>query len=209
MNIAIFGASGRTGQHVVLQALALGHTVTAVVRSPERFAIRYPRLRVAAGDALAPGSFAVALAGQDAVVSALGSGGGLQALRPTRFHTDTARNIVDAMSRQGIRRFVGITSVGVEHDPTTPLWYRTILQPLLRHKYGDMAGMEQVVKESGLDWTIVRPVRLTNGPLTQHYRVAEGTVRNGTAISRADVADLIQRLLGDARDAQKAVAVSY
>ena len=103
-----------------------------------------------------------------------------------------------------------MTSVGVCKDPTTPIWYRTIVRPLLRHKYRDMAAMEQVIRASGLDWTIVRPVQLANGALTQHYRIgADGKIPDGTAISRADVADFIVRRCSDPAFQQHAVALSY
>jgi putative NADH-flavin reductase len=210
MNIVIFGASGRTGLHLIVQALALGHIVTAIIRRPERFRISFDRLRVMPGDALNEGSFGEALVGQDAVVSALGIAGIRNSLRPTTFHVDTARNIMSGMRRHGVRRFVGITSVGVVHGPTTPVWYRMTLQPLLRHKYGDMQRMEAAVADSALDWTVIRPVRLTNGPLTQHYRTdPRGTIEDGTSISRADVADFALQQLGGSAPFNQTVAVSY
>lgn len=210
MKIMIFGASGGTGGQLLLQALAAGHTVTAVVRDPDRFTIRYDRLHVVAGDALDPPSFTKALAGQDAVVSALGVTGFINSLQPMTFHVDTARAITSEMRRQGVGRLVAITSVGVLHDPTTPIWYRAIVRPLLRHKYADMRGMEEVIATAGLDWTIIRPVRLADGPLTQCYRIGEnGNLPNGGAISRADVADFIVRYIDDPGCRDRAVALSY
>lgn len=209
MNIVIFGASGRTGLHLVVQALAMGHHATAVVRRPERFRVSFDRLRVVAGDALGERSFDEALIGQDAVISALGITGVANSLRPMTFHVDTVRNILSGMRRHDIRRFVGITSVGVVHGPTTPHWYRMTLQPLLRHKYGDMQRMEEAVAESALDWTVIRPVRLTNGSLTQCYRSnLNGTIADGTSISRADVADAALRQLGTSASLGRTVAVS-
>ena len=209
MNILILGASGRTGQQLILQALILGHTVTAVVRKPEQFTISYDRLRVIPGDALKSGSLVNLMAGQDVIVSALGTGF-TNSLRPMTFHADTARNILTQMKIHQVRRFVGITSVGVVHDPTTPLWYRMIVQPLLRHKYEDMRQMEKVVEDNGLDWTIIRPVQLNNGPLTQTYRVGmEGNLKDGGVISRADVADYSLRHIKDANTFKRAIALSY
>lgn len=211
MNILIFGASGRTGQQLVLQALAMGHDVTVIVRRPKQFTLNFDRLRVVSGDALDKSSFAMALNGQEAVVSALGITGLRNSLRPMTFHADTARNILDQMQAHGVRRFVGITSVGVEHSSANPLWYRLTLQWLLRHKYDDMARMEGVIKQSGLQWTIVRPTRLTNGPLTQVYRAdASGLVSQGTSsISRPDVADFCLQHLSRSEYFNHVYALSY
>ena len=85
-----------------------------------------------------------------------------------------------------------------------------IVQPLLRHKYEDMRQMEKVVEDSGLDWTIIRPVQLNNDPLTQTYRVGmEGNLKDGGVISRADVADYSLRHIEDANTFQRAIALSY
>ncbi|UDL95626.1 NAD(P)H-binding protein [Lichenihabitans sp. PAMC28606] len=210
MDIVIFGASGRTGLHLIVQALAMGHRVTAIVRRPDRFGLSFDRLRVMPGDALHENTFDEALVGQDAVISALGVAGITNSLTPMTFHVDTAHNILSGMRRHGINRFVGITSVGVAHEPTTPLWYRVTLQRLLRHKYGDMLRMEAVLAASTLDWTVIRPVRLTNGPLTQHYRTdPTGTITDSKSISRADVADLALRQVSAAAPMSRTIAVSY
>ena len=211
MNVLIFGAGGRTGQQLVLQALAMGHGVTAIVRRPEQFTLSFDRLRAVSGDALNRASFAMALDGQEAVISALGVTGLRNSLRPMTFYADTARNILDEMQAHGVRRFVGITSVGVEHSPSNPLWYRLTLQRLLRHKYGDMANMEAVLKQSGLQWTIVRPTRLTNEPLTQVYRAdASGQVSNAaSSISRPDVADFCLQHLSRPEYFNQTYALSY
>lgn len=210
MKILVFGASGRTGEQLILQALAVGHEVTAVVRKPDRFTVHYDRLRVVAGDALDPASFSGELNGQDVVVSALGVSGFVNSLRPMTFHVDTARAITGEMQKRGVNRIVAMTSVGVLKDPTTPIWYRATVRPLLRHKYADMANMENVIRASGAEWTIVRPVQLTNGPLTQGYRIGEdGNLPNGGAISRADVADFIVRRSDDPAYRNRPIALSY
>lgn len=210
MKIMLFGASGRTGQQVLLQALALGHDVTAVVRQPGNFRLAYNRLTVTTGDALRPESFASALVGQDVVISVLGVTGLHNSLRPMTFHANTAHGIIAWMKKHRVARFIGVTSVGVLDDPTTPLWYRAVVKPLLRHKYADMRRMEQLVCGSGLDWTLVRPVRLIDGSLTQHYRIgADGTVAHGTAISRADAADFLVRRAIENSYVNRAVALSY
>jgi len=210
MRVAIFGASGRTGQELLLQALARSHEVTAVVRSPDAFEIRYDRLKVVAGDALEGGSFARALDGQDAVLSSLGVTGFVHSLQPMTFYERSARAIIKQMRACDVRRLVLISSVGVVHDRTAPLWYRTIVQPMLRHKYDDMKRMEAAVAASGLEWTVVRAARLVDASLTQRYRIGEdGGLPNIGAISRADLGSFVAEEAEDRAFVGRAVAISY
>lgn len=210
MKIAVFGGSGRTGLELLMQVLARGHEVTAVVRNPERFKLSYDRLKVVAGDALKPNSFDAALEGQDAVLSTLGVTGFLNSLQPMTFYRESATAIVDRMRAHDVHRLVVVSSVGVLHDPSTPIWYRAIVKPLLRHKYADMKAMETVVAASGLDWTVVRAGQLAGGPLTQHYRVGRnGNLADVTKISRADLADFLAKQAEDRALLERAVAISY
>ena len=210
MKIAVFGAAGGTGGEIVKQALDQGHEVTAIVRQPEQMKQRHERLRFASGDALKPDSFAEAFKGQEAVLSALGISSIWASLKPMTFHRESARNIVEQMKRQTVRRFVGVTSVGVIKNPTAPFWYNLFVQPLLQNKYEDMRQMEKIVGESDLDWTIVRPFRLIDGERTGKYRVAaNGELENGGAISRADIAEFMLKQLATEEYLHKTVAVSY
>ncbi len=210
MKLAIFGGSGRTGQLLLLQALARGHDVTAIVRDPATFEVRYDQLTIVAGDALKPESFGDALIGQDAVISVLGVTGFFNSLQPMTFYEESVCAIMRQMATHGIRRLVLVSSVGVLHDPTTPLWYRTIVQPLLRHKYADMKRMEQAVSDSDLDWTVVRAGQLVEGPLTQRYRLGRtGQLPNVTKIARVDLADFLAEQAEDKSLLKQAVAISY
>lgn len=210
MKVVVFGGSGRTGIELIVQLLARGHEVTAVVRRPDRFALRYDRLRAATGDALEPDSFGTALEGQEAVLSTLGVTGFLNSLRPMTFYRDSADAIVDRMKAAGVRRLVLVSSVGVLDDPSAPIWYRTIVKPLLRHKYADMRAMEALVARSGLDWTVVRAAQLVERPLTQHYRIGQdGSLPDIGKISCSDLADFIARQAEDTSNIDRAVAISY
>lgn len=210
MRIIVFGASGRTGQELLLQLLARGHNVTAVMRDPKRFNIHYDRLTVVAGDALKPESFGAVFAGHEAVLSALGVTGIIHSLRPMTFYEMSARAIIDQMRAHGVHRLVLVSSVGVVHDPSTPIWYRTLVQPLLRHKYADMQRMEAAVASSGLDWTVVRAAQLVAGALTQRYRIGEnGRLPNVTKVSRTDLADFLAVQITDRTHVGRAVAISY
>lgn len=210
MKVMIFGASGRTGRELLLQVLARGHDVTAVVRDPKGFDIRYERLKVVAGDVLKPDSFDELLTDREVVLSTLGVTGFVHSLRPMIFYEESARAIMDRMRAHGVRRLVLVSSVGVVHDPTTPIWYRTLVQPLLRHKYADMKRMEAAVAASGLEWTVVRAAQLVGGPLTQHYRIGEsGRLPNMTKVSRTDLADFLAAQVTDRTRLGRSVAISY
>lgn len=206
MRIAIFGATGGTGRELLQQALDKGHEVTAIVRHPEAITLTHERLRVTTGDVLKPNSFAPALQQQDAVLSVVGVVG----LKPMTFHRQSARNIVDQMSKAGVRRLVCVTSVGVSDKPIGPLLYHLFLKPLLKNIYDDMRHMEQAVRESDLAWTIVRPSRLIDGKRTGQYRLgSSGELARANKISRADLADCLLVQLENQANQQKTIAVAY
>lgn len=199
MRVAVFGASGPTGQHLVRQSLDQGHTVVALVRTPSKIDMADERLRVVTGDVLDPGAVGRALDGVDAVLSALGVG---RSFAATTVYSQGGRTIVEAMQRRGIRRFVGVGSGGVEHDDPSLGWVnRAIVRPLLLQRaYSDMARFERYLRDSTIEWIFVRPTKLTNGPLTGRYRVSPRFApQGGTEISRADLAHfMIEQLTGDA-----------
>lgn len=211
MKLTVFGATGGTGRQVVEQALAAGHEVTAVVRDPARLTLQHARLQVLCADVRDPAAIAPALADSEAVVSALGP-------RPR----DTigicsagARSILTAMRATGVRRFVGVSAGPVAPpDPGDRLLYRFILRPLIRaifkNAYADLARMEDEVRRSGLDWTILRPPRLTDKPRTGRYRTAlNRNVPGGYSIARADLADAILTLVADPAAINATVGIGY
>ncbi|ADJ29434.1 NAD(P)-dependent oxidoreductase [Nitrosococcus watsonii] len=199
MNVLVFGASGATGREVVKHALERGHSVAAFVRDPGKFEIKHANLALAVGDATEYVSVEHACTGQDAVASALGSGNSLGS-HPTL--TDGVQNIIRAMDHAEIRRFVYLSMLGVDGSGwQLGLVDRFIVLPLLlRNVVKDHAREEALIKQSTLDWVIVRPPRLTNGPYTGRYRSGED-VRERTllaSISRADVADfMVKQFTGD------------
>ena len=209
MKITIFGATGGIGGQAVRQAVAAGHDVTAAVRHPGRLADGVRAVQVDL-DAPDQGALVTAVAGADAVLSGLGP----RSLAETGIASRGTRAIVAAMQAAGARRLIVVSAAPIgtvpsparphppRHDPGEGFFTRHVAVPaikmLLRKPYADLALMEDAVTGSGLDWTIVRPPRLTNRPLTGSYRTAYGrNLKRGLIISRADVAHLMLRLIAE------------
>jgi len=208
MKIALFGATGATGQHLLEQARAAGHEVTAVVRDPAPITTAHPRLTVVRADVMDRNAIGPAVAGHDAVVTTIGSREGRT---PTTVQTDTTSSIVQAMQQHGVRRLIVVSNSGMVTDGDGPM-SRAVAKPILRrilkHPWADMQGMEDVVQASELDWTILRPPMLTNGRHTGSYRTAVGhNVRGGIRVSRANVADLILRCLANEDSVRTAISI--
>lgn len=204
MELVIFGANGPTGRQATEQAVAGGHTVTAVTRHPGDFPLRHARLRVAAADVLDPGAVERVVAGQDAVISTLGVPYGR---KPVSLYSDGIGHITRAMAKHGVRRLVCVSSTvlfGVP-APGEGLFFRAVLEPLIartigRTVYEDMRRMERIVGDSGLDWTVVRPAGLFDADAVSDYQV--GTSRlPGRFTSRADLGNaLLRQAAGDRHD---------
>ena len=197
MKLVVFGANGPTGRLVTQRALAEGHTVTAVTRRPEAFPIEDPRLRVAGADALDAAAVDEVVAGHDRVVSTLGVP---YTKEPVTIYSQGARNIVAAMKRHGLRRLVCVTSIGVHPQlaPEERFFFRKVVGPILlsmgRPLYEDARRMEEIVRATDLDWTIVRPSGLFDAPTVTDYRIAVAPERlPGMFTSRADLADVLLR----------------
>lgn len=209
--LVVFGATGGTGVHFTRAALAAGHTVTAVARDPSRMPITHQRLRTVRGDVLDRPSLTGSLDSADAVVSALGASSGRQ---PTTVYSAGVANILDLMSSAGLQRFVGISALPVTPRDQVDALHRLVLFPVLHRLFGenyaDMARMEQLLRHSTADWTVMRAPRLTNGPATGRYRTAlnEQLPRAGK-ISKADLADAMLRMLNDPHAIKATAALAY
>lgn len=195
MNILIVGATRGIGRQLLEQALTSGHTVTALVRNPQRLATQHERLRVIKGDILDSDSVALAMAGQDAVCCMIG----VKApwIRVTVFSEGT-KNLLQAMKKTGVKRLICVTGIGAgDSKGHGGFLYDYILNPLLlKPIYADKDRQESLIKASDVDWTIVRPGFLTNGPLTKNYRMLTNMAGvTAGKISRADVAHFILKEL--------------
>ncbi|MCB5182854.1 NAD(P)-dependent oxidoreductase [Streptomyces antimicrobicus] len=215
MKLTVFGATGGVGREVVRQALAAGHEVTAVVRDrarldvPDRLGLHVATVAdLRDEEALVP-----LLRGRDAVVSALGAAGNQQA-RLTPVTGPALRAVVPAMGRAGVDRLTAVSAAPVGPDaPTDGFFTRGVFLPLLRRAlrdvYADLADMEAVLAASPVDWTVVRPPKLTNGRRTGVYRRAVGEpLPRARTIPRADVADALLAFLTDASVSRRAVVVA-
>lgn len=212
MRILIIGATGPTGQQLVAQAAAAGHAVTTFVRDAARARFA-PSVRKAVGDVLDPGSLALAVADQEAVICSLGSGVTGPFKQMTLLSAGTT-NLVAAMKQAGVNRLVCITGIGAgESRGHGPWWYDWLVQPvLLRGVYQDKDRQESVVRGSGLDWTLVRPGALTNAPAKGAGAVRALTDLTGVSagfISRADVAAFCLSELVTAHYRQQAPVITY
>lgn len=206
MKLTIFGASGHTGLELVKQALEKGHLVTAFVRDPSRLSIKHDQLKIFIGDVVDLESVAKAVQGQDVVICALGAGSDL---KKTTVRTTGTTNIVQAMKQHGVQRLLIISAMGTGDSwDTLSLISKLLYATLLKNSREDHETQESVVKESGLDWTIIRPSGLTNDPQTGLYDVGENIPAKTSRISRADVADLILKELEQNILLHKAVTIT-
>jgi putative NADH-flavin reductase len=227
MKLTIIAATGGIGQQLVRQALAAGHDVTAVARDPGKLpeALRAEAQAVAVDLAVAtPGNLAdleAAFAGADAVLSGLGP----KATSDAGITTRGTRAIIEAMRKAGVRRLVVVSAAPVgtvpapgrpnppRHDPGDGFFMRQVGARLARTLFGavyaDLAEMEDLLRDSGLDWTVVRPPRLTDRPLTARYRTAVGqNVRGGWLVSRADVAHFMLAALDQPQTIDQVIGIA-
>ncbi len=200
--VLVIGASRGIGLETVRALLAAGISVRALARRARDSAIADARLAKLDGDALDRATIDRALAGVDAVIQSLGVAFTPEAvLKGTTLFSKATRVLVDAMRARGVRRLVVVTGFGAgDSRGHGDFLYDAVMFPLLlKRVYDDKDVAEQIVRASGLEWTIVRPATLTNGPATGRYQVLiePDSWRAGT-VSRADVADFLAKQVGDA-----------
>lgn len=188
----MLGASGGVGKHVVRLACDRGHSVTAIVRRADGIDAR---ASIATDDVQRPGCFEEHIDGHELVLSALG----IKRSNPSNpwsalasapdFSSRTAVELVNAMRSRGVSRVIAVSAAGVSDSAAgmNTLMKFFVATSNVGVAYRDLAAMERVYADSGLDWCCPRPTRLTNGPLTQRVKLVAGFSMTA-AISRADVA---------------------
>jgi putative NADH-flavin reductase len=221
VKLTIIAATGGIGRQLLEQAVAAGHDVTAVARNPQNLPATPARVVTADLAAADAAAFQPAVAGADAVLSALGA--------RTRADAGVAargtRVIVESMRASGVRRLIVVSAAPIgtvpspgrphppRHDPGDGFVIRYLADPIvkraLRAHYADLAEMEDVLRDSDLDWTAVRPPRLTGKPVTGRYRTAYGqNIRGGIFVSRADVAHFMLRALDQPETCRQTVGIA-
>jgi len=209
MNIIVFGGSGATGQEIVRLALTQGFSVTAFVRDPGKLKYHDPKLRVVHGDVKDYTTVERAMQGNDAVLSALGVS---KPLKRDPIVVEGVRNIIRAMEGSSVRRLIYLSVLAVrEGRARSGFLIRNVISRIVHNEIADHEEKEKLIASSRLEWTIVRPPKLTNGPRRGNYRFGEDVEPASILpmISRADVADFMLRLLKETAFVHKAPGIMY
>ena len=212
MKITVFGATGKTGKEIVKQALALGYDVKAFVRDPQKMDITDDKLVLVKGDVTSPEEVNRAVESVEGVIVALGASSDMQADIVMEKGTI---NIIAAMKKHGVKRLVVESSYAMSGSPEGVAFMKNMGMGEeqiagVQHILDDKTKQEEAVRQSGLEFVIVRPLMLTDNTKTGTYRVAESLdVKTGDTISRADVADFMLKSLTDNEWIGKTLAISY
>jgi putative NADH-flavin reductase len=206
-NIVIFGATGSVGRELVKQALTQGHTVTAFVRDPAKVTGQHGNMKLVQGDVLDAAAVERAVLGQDAVFCVLGAG-----MKGT-IRAEGTRHIIAAMEKTGVRRLICQSTLGVgdSRNNLNAYWKYVMFGMLLRRAYADHVKQEKLVRQSQLEWTIIRPAAFTDGEHTGQYRhgFASHDKSISLTVARADVADFLLSQLTDTRYLYQSPGLSY
>lgn len=210
MKLLIIGGTGKTGQELIKQALEQGHDVTALVRNPQKVKTIHQNLNIIKGNVLSFDNTEKVVAGQDAVLSALGH---KRFFIPTTILSDGTKNIIKAMEMHNVKRFICVTSLGINDSRfKLGLYYTLFVIPVITFFYFmDKAKQEKLIMKSNLDWTIVRPGQLINGKKRGVYKHGPdvGNYILTKMISRSDVAHFLLSQLTDKTYLRKTPGVVY
>jgi putative NADH-flavin reductase len=211
MKVVIFGASGGTGRELVVQALAAGHEVSTFARRLDSVP-QAAGLHVFQGDVLDREAVAIAIAGQDAVLSALGA----RTLGKSDLLERAITHILEGMHTFGVRRLIVLGAAGALHEANhrqtllRRISFRLFASTMLRYPLADSAAQERRIENSDVEYTVVHPPRLLDTPRTSQYRVeTEGLPPGGFQISRADVAEFMLKQLTDSTYLRGGPYVAY
>lgn len=211
MKITVFGANGLTGRQLVRQALDAGHDVVAVTRHPADYSFTHARLVVAEADAHDPGPVASAVEGADAVLSTLGVP---FTRKPISIYSVGVHTITEAMTLHGVKRIAVVSSTAVEphHHADGGFLLNRIMQPMVsktigKSTYADMRAMEAGLRDSNLDWTVIRSAGLFDTDRVSDYQVSDGPL-DGIFTSRADLAHLLLTQVMDTSYVGKAIEIT-
>jgi putative NADH-flavin reductase len=208
MNITIFGATGKTGQHLVGQALARGHRVTAFTRSPEKLDREDERLQIVQGDIREPDRVQEAVQGADAVISVLGP----TENKPVFAVSEGTEHILEAMERHGVERLIASAGAGVGDPKDDPGFLDRVVNFLLKlfskWVFEDMKRTVEIIRGSDVRWTVVRVPMLTDQEPRGEVKVEYVGKGMGTRITRADMARFMLDQVDSDQYVREAPAVS-
>lgn len=207
MKVVIFGGSGRTGQHVVQQALDAGYEVATLVRTPSKLTLQHPNLKIVQGDILDEQCVEAVVSGADAVLSVLGPSSN----KPDFIISQGMDHILAAMQKWNIRRIIISAGAGVREPEDKPKlvdhFFGLLLRVVSKNVVADMEQVVQKVKTSGMDWTIVRVPMLTDEPAQGNLKI--GYVGDiSPRITRADMAAFMLKQVTDHQYLSKSPAIS-
>lgn len=210
MKICILGATGGTGRALVKEALNLSHDIAVLARTPADLGQLKERIHIQQGDVLDPDALDKVTKGQNAIVSALGVRGTLLGgRRNISLYSESIKNIINAMQRHNVKRFIGVTMSGAEVLPGQPT-IMPLFRFLLKGYMEDILRMESLLEQSSLDWTIIRPANLTDGEKTGVYRTwIDRYPPKVFKISRADVAGFMVKCIDDKNTVHKKIGIAY
>jgi len=207
MKIIVFGATGTVGTEIVKQALEKGYDVTAFVRNPEKMiSLNHPNFRVYDGDVSNAEEVKRAVKDHDAIFCAIGDG------RADKIRALGTLNIIHAMNNAAVRKLICLSTLGMgeSYGNLNFIWRHIMFGMLLKRAFNDHKLQEEYIRNSNLDFTIVRPSALTDGAMTNGYKIDfDGKYKKlNLKISRADVADFMLRQLHSENYVRKAVSIS-
>ncbi len=209
MKLVVFGATRGVGRNFMKQTLDAGHNITAVVREPSKLELKHNNLQVAKGDVMDFASVEQVIKDHEAVISSIGS----PPLKNDKVRSEGTQNIIRAMEKNNIRRLISVSSLGVgDSKVMLPFLLKYFIVPFfLKNAFADHEIQENYIRQSNLDWTIIRPASLTNGGRTEVYRHGFPVTEKGLKlkISRADVADFMLKQLNDNTSIHKTPGISY
>lgn len=208
MNILLLGASGATGRQVISQGLEDGHHITAFVRNPKRLPIKHTHLTIFSGNILSEKDVQKAMKGQDVVISTLGNKTSHALWEADTTISDGVKNILAVMKKEKVKRLLFVASFGVDKKIFLPeKWFIKIV---LKNIFADIPMEEKRIKESGLEWTLVHPARLTSTHKRGKYKAKEDLpIGIFSHISRADVADFLLKNILNTSIIEKIITLSY
>lgn len=207
MKIAIFGSTGGTGKEIVKQALEQGHEITALVRDPQKLSSSDKRVSIIKGDVLNKDDVLKVLQGNDAVLVALG----VKPPSNAKVVGPGTKNIIGAMKASNVKRLIVESAMFMDDTVRKNSFLISLLtKTFMKGLYTDKLVQEAAIRESDLEWVIVRPVGLANGPKMETYRFGENLKLKGLfpMISRADVANFMLKQLSSDTNLHKAVLVA-